>query len=156
MKLAKVSVMTALALGALVALTPMGRCEDNKDKDSTDQTPATAGKSVTKGRQNQFQHMAEQLKLTDEQKTKLQPILKEEATKLRELRQDTNLTAEQRRDKTREIRTQYVAKAKPILSTEQFEQFKKSQQQTGSRGQRGAKAAKSSAANSDSDSNSNK
>jgi Spy/CpxP family protein refolding chaperone len=147
--------MTALALGALLVLTPMGRCEDNNDKASTDQTPAAAGKNVAKSRQSQFQHMAEQLKLTDEQKTKLQPILKEETTKLRELRQDTNLTAEQRRDKAREIRAQYVAKAKPILSTEQFEQFKKTQQQTGGRGPRGAKAAKPSAASSSSSSSSN-
>jgi Spy/CpxP family protein refolding chaperone len=147
--------MTALALGAWVALTPMGRCEDNKDKDTTDQNSPAVGKSVAKSRQSQIDRMTEQLKLTDEQKTKLQPILKEETSKLRELRQDTNLTAEQRRDEVRELRTQYFAKVKPILSTEQFEQFKKSQQQTG-RGPRGAKAAKPAEADSNSDSNSNK
>jgi periplasmic protein CpxP/Spy len=144
--------MTALALGALVVLAPMGRGEDNKNKDGADQAPAAAGKSAAKARQDQFQHMAEQLKLTDEQKTKLQPILKEETTKLRELRQDTNLTAEQRRDKAHEIRAQYAAKVKPVLSTEQFEQFKKMQQQNANRGQHGTKAAKPAAG----DSNSNK
>jgi periplasmic protein CpxP/Spy len=138
MKLARISVLAALALSGLVAFAPLLRAQDSKD-DSTKNTPSqsTCGQRPRRtNQQNQFDRMAQQLKLTDEQKTKLQPIVKEENTKLRELRQDTSLTTEQRREKSRELRDQYTAKIKPILTAEQFEQYKKMGQQGGGRGQR--------------------
>jgi hypothetical protein len=56
---------------------------------------------------------------------------------MRELRNDTALTQEQRREKVREIREQSLAKMKPILTTEQYEAFKKMREQAPRRGQGG-------------------
>jgi Spy/CpxP family protein refolding chaperone len=83
--------------------------------------------------------MAERLKLTDDQKTKLRPIYQEEMTKTRELRQDSTLTAEQKRDKMRELRTEYLGKMKPVLSTEQYDDLKKMREQGAGRGPRGVR-----------------
>jgi Spy/CpxP family protein refolding chaperone len=139
MKLAKRSLLTAVALGMLVAMAPFTRAQDNNsdNNNSSPKPPATGQRARRGGGQNQFQRIADQLKLTDEQKTKLQPIFQEEATKLRDVRQDTNLSAEQKRDKSREIRDQYNAKIKPVLTADQYDQFKKLRQGGGGRPPRG-------------------
>ena len=140
MKLSKISLLTAL-LGTLVAWAPFTNAQDNAGAAKTER-PA-AGQRERRGGAagaNQFDRMAERLKLTDDQKAKLQPIVKEETAKIRELREDTSLTPEQRRDKVREVREQYLAKMKPILTTEQAEQLKKMREQTPGRAQRGPRA----------------
>lgn len=79
--------------------------------------------------QSQLDRLAEQLKLSADQKTKIQPIFRKEIAKLREIREDTELTAKQRGEKICEIRQQTTTKIKPILTEEQFEQFKRLPQQ---------------------------
>jgi Spy/CpxP family protein refolding chaperone len=134
MKLSQLSFLAALALGALVAIVPNARAQDTKDA-AKPALPASGARSGRGGGAAQLDRLSERLKLTDDQKTKLQPILKEEAAKLRELRDDKTVTEEQRPAKAREIRQQYLAKIKPILTTEQFDQLKKMREQN--RGQRG-------------------
>lgn len=140
MKLTKHSLITALALGSLVAFSPLLRGQENQENDRPRrERPANGDRERRPGGRggNQLEMIVQRLKLSDEQKSKLQPILQEEMTKLRELRQDTALTPEKRREKVREIREQNLAKVKPILTTEQFEQFKKLREQGPGRGQRG-------------------
>jgi Spy/CpxP family protein refolding chaperone len=139
MKAVKLSFMTAVALSTLVALAPLSRGQDSKDNKDTakpDRPPAGQPQRRGGGGAQAFDRIAERLKLTDDQKTKLQPIFQEEMTKMRDLRQDTTLTAEQRREKVRELREQYLAKMKPTLTTEQFDQLKKMREQA-PRGPRG-------------------
>jgi periplasmic protein CpxP/Spy len=136
MKLARFSVLAALALAGLVAFVPLSRAQDSKNDTNTPSQSTGGQRPRRANQQNQFDRMAQQLKLTDEQKTKLQPIVQEQSTKLRELRQDTSLTTEQRREKSREVREHFTAKIKPILTAEQFEQYKKMGQQGGGRGSR--------------------
>jgi Spy/CpxP family protein refolding chaperone len=83
--------------------------------------------------------MAERLKLTDDQKAKLRPIYQEEMTKTREVRQDTSLTTEQRRDKMRDLRQEYLGKMKPILTADQYDDLKKMREQGAGRGPRGVR-----------------
>ncbi len=153
MNLSKSSLITALTL-AFLAVAPMTRGQDSKDQksDAKPERPA-AGQRERRGPggANSFERVAERLKLTDEQKTKLQPIYQEEISKLRDLRQDTALTAEQRRDKVRELREQYLAKMKPILTTEQFEELKKSREGGMGRGPRGPRQGGESSSNSNAD-----
>lgn len=133
------NVFTAAALGLLVAFAPMSRAQQNDDN-ARRERPA-AGQRERRGAgpagENAFNRMAEQLKLTDEQKAKLQPLYREELTKLRELRQDTALTPEQRREKTRTIREQYLGKMKEVLKPDQFEQLKKMRETRPTGGARG-------------------
>jgi Spy/CpxP family protein refolding chaperone len=144
MKVSHVSFL-ALILGALVTLAPNSRGQDSPDaKDASKPDRPAAGQRERRGGPGgggaaQIERISERLKLTDEQKTKLQPILREEAAKLRELRQDNSLSREQMRDKAREVREQYLAKMKPILSEEQLDQFKKMRQEGAARGPRGSR-----------------
>lgn len=140
MKTPKINLIAFAALSLLVALTPLSRAQETPGQDAA--RPERPARSAGERRggaagANQLERIAERLKLTDEQKTKLQPILREEAAKLRELRQDTTLAGEERRTKVREVREQFLAKMKPILSTQQFEELKKMREQAQNRGQRG-------------------
>jgi Spy/CpxP family protein refolding chaperone len=75
--------------------------------------------------QNGINRLAEELKLTDEQKPKFEAVLKERRQKQLELRQDTVLSQEERVAKVREMRADTTAKMKAILDAEQFEKFEK-------------------------------
>jgi Spy/CpxP family protein refolding chaperone len=66
---------------------------------------------------------AQRLKLNDEQKAKLKPILEEENQKYVELRKQVNLKVDERRAKFTAIREETNAKLKPILTPEQYEQY---------------------------------
>jgi hypothetical protein len=138
MKPIKLTFLSALALGAIVVTVPVSRAQDTKDTPK----PATPSQGERRGGPPgaaSFDRVAERLKLSDEQKTKLQPVWNEEMGKLRDLRQDQSLTQEQRRDKVKEIREQYLAKMKPVLTTEQYDQLKAMRQQAAGRGPRGVR-----------------
>jgi hypothetical protein len=151
MKAPKSSLITLVA-AVLVSLAPSSQAQEERPAQDQPRRERPAGGAQRErrgpgGGVNRFEQIAERLKLSDEQKAKLQPILTEETTKLRELRQDTALTQEQRRTKVREIREQYLAKTKPILNTEQFDAFKKMREQTPAGGARGQRRAPENAPN---------
>jgi len=75
----------------------------------------------------QMQKMEQELKLTDEQKTKMQEARKEQAEKAKALRDDTTLTQDQRMEKMKALRTDNQAKMKTLLTPEQFEKWTKMQ-----------------------------
>jgi Spy/CpxP family protein refolding chaperone len=130
-----------LIAASLLAWAPSSSAQEERPAQDQPRRERPAGGERERrgpaGGANRFEQIAERLKLNDDQKGKLRPIFTEETTKLRELRQDTTLTQEQRRTKTREIREQYLGKMKPILTTEQFEQLKKIREETPARGRRG-------------------
>ena len=63
-----------------------------------------------------FKNLAEELKLTDQQKQQLKPILQDEAQKLKNLRAKTGLTKRQKHAQLNQIRQDPLARAKPILT----------------------------------------
>jgi hypothetical protein len=138
MKSPKISLISALALGALIAFTPASRAQDQKDttKPSTPSAtpPPSTQRPPRRGGANSFDTFAERLKLNDDQKTKIQPLFREEATKIRDIRQDTSLKPDEVREKIKTTREDYMAKMKPILTTEQYDQLKTMRQQAGQRG----------------------
>jgi protein CpxP len=72
---------------------------------------------------SQVQRIVDQLNLTLDQKAKADPFLEEDAKKIRALRDDSSLSAEDRKKKSAEIRKGTVAKLKPILTDGQWKQF---------------------------------
>ena len=72
---------------------------------------------------SQVQRIVDQLNLTPDQKAKADPFLEEDAKKVRALRDDASLSAEERKKKSAEIRKGTVAKLKPILTEAQWKQF---------------------------------
>lgn len=79
-------------------------------------TPAKAGQGQ---RGDRMEAMAKELGLTEDQKTKLAAIQKEETAKLRAL------TPEERKAQSKELREGMAKKVKPILTPEQFEKWQK-------------------------------
>ena len=122
--------ITALALGGLVAFSTNTLAQDKKEKPS-DSKPAAGERTGPRraGQGGQLAMMKEQLKLTDDQSKKLEPILKEQTEKMRALRDDKNMAPEDRRTKSREIREAYTTKIKAVLTKDQAEQWEKARQQ---------------------------
>ena len=61
-----------------------------------------------------------ELNLTEEQKEKLRPIYREQMEKLRELRQDTSLSPQQKRERFQAAREELTAEVKKVLTPEQL------------------------------------
>jgi len=69
--------------------------------------------------------LAKQLDLTEAQKEKLKPILKDQAEQLKALRADTNMSRDDKMAKLKEIRESLNAQLKTILTPEQMEKWQK-------------------------------
>ena len=76
-------------------------------------------------RAEMFRRLGEELKLSDAQKEKLMPLLREEGEKMRVLQADTKLSREEKMAKFKELRESASAKTKTILTPEQQEKWEK-------------------------------
>ena len=90
----KKSTLFALALGAALAFAPAGQAQEKKDGEKGKGRPSP---------EERLKQLGEHLKLTDEQKAKLGPILKEEGEKLRAIFQDQNAAQEREIAALREV-----------------------------------------------------
>lgn len=106
----------ALALGSIIAFSPAAQAQDKKAEGQ--------GRPTLEARMKQ---LSEALKLTDEQKTKLEPILKEEGEKFRAIFADTNSSREEKGKKIQDARKDLSAKVKAVLTPEQAEKYEKIQ-----------------------------
>src|ERR1041385_4408621 len=116
MKMHKFSLIAALAMGSLML------CAWNSPAVETNTAPK-APRHGPPGVQQRVERMATELKLTDDQKTKLTALLEDEAKKMRELRSDASLSKEDRGEKFRAMRAENDAKIKQILTPEQYEKW---------------------------------
>ena|SRR5436309_10898957 len=82
---------------------------------------------------SQLQNMVDQLNVTPEQRTKLDPILDADAKAVRALRTG-DLSAEDRSKKTAEIRAETDTKIKPILTAEQWQKLQQLREERKSQG----------------------
>jgi len=72
---------------------------------------------------------ARELNLTEEQKQKIQTIVRERLEKLRDLRQDNSLTREEKIEKFKAARAEIDGEIKNVLTPEQYEKWKAKQGQ---------------------------
>jgi Spy/CpxP family protein refolding chaperone len=120
--------LLALLLAALaIAVVPATAQEPARDVDSllADQ---------------RLKRMTTVLTLTDEQKTKVRPLVVDEIKAFKSYRADTSLTEEDRIKKQKEFRASSKPKFKAILSDEQFAKYE--QLESEKRGKKPAKPAK--------------
>jgi periplasmic protein CpxP/Spy len=110
MKSTKTMLIAALAVGALLAGSSALRAQT-----ATNTPPANAHGGM-KGRQD----IAKQLDLTDDQKPKVQEIMKSAMDKGRALREDTSLTSQEKNDKAKAIKEETATQLKAVLTPEQF------------------------------------
>ena len=126
MKLYKLSLMAALAAGLVLASGGLASAQENKD----------GKKKGFMNAEQRIERMSTDLNLTDAQKTKLKAVFEDQTKKMRELREDTNLSQEQRQEKMRAFREENDKKMKEILTPDQFEKWQKQREQFGKRGER--------------------
>ena len=124
MKMKKVSLMAALAAGALIAFSPLVRAQD-KPARPEGRPPAGQRGEMAKER---VAKMAEELKLTDEQKTKVTALLKAQAETRRGLR---DATPEERKEKMKAGQAEMEKKMKEILTPEQYTKWEKLRKEAG-------------------------
>lgn len=113
MKLNKTLMIATLAVGSLFAGSIAQAQTDTN-------TPPAGGQGNRGGRQMTIEMVSTQLALTDEQKTKVKPIIEDLQKKMTDMRADTSIAQADRRTKSQEIRADATAKLKAILTPEQL------------------------------------
>ncbi|MFZ1071890.1 MAG: hypothetical protein WAO21_00505 [Verrucomicrobiia bacterium] len=146
MKITKPWIVTALVAGNMLL---WGLALNAQDATNTPPPPPPAGGPPPgsppgppggpgmRGRPN-FEMIAQQLNLTDDQKPKFRSILEDRMQKMRELRQDpdfASLSPEDRRAKMKVVQDAMEAQMKTLLTPEQFDKWQK-MPQSGMRGRR--------------------
>jgi Spy/CpxP family protein refolding chaperone len=120
MKLNKTLTLAALVLGGLLAGSFAACAQDSTNTP----TAGTRPPGAARGRMN-FESIATQLQLSEDQKTKARPIFQALAQQQAELRRDTTLSQADRRTKVLALRNDTTAKLKEILTPEQLDQWQK-------------------------------
>ncbi len=123
----KITIQTLIVLAAVVgtlSLQPLARAAE-----STAPARPGAGGDRLAALRERMQDTAKELDLTPEQKEKLQTILRDQMEKLRDLRQDTSLSQQEKREKFQAAREGITAEVKKVLTPEQFEKWKAKQTQ---------------------------
>jgi Spy/CpxP family protein refolding chaperone len=123
MNLNKQTLIALAAVAGVLSLQPLTRAAD------TNEPAPPAGGDHPGAWRERMQETARELNLTDEQKEKLQTFIRGQMEKLRDLRQDTNLSLPEKREKLQAIREEITVEVKNVLTPEQFEKWKAKQAQ---------------------------
>jgi len=132
MKATKPLIVTALVAGTLLAWNPALHAQ-NATNTPPPAPPAGGppggppGGPGMRGRPN-FDMIAQQLNLTEDQKPKFRAIMDTRMQKMRDLRQNpdfANLSQDERGAKVRAIQDESEAQMKALLTPEQFEKWQK-------------------------------
>jgi protein CpxP len=107
MKVTKNILIAALAMSALLTCSSSLRAQD-----STNTPPA--------GMKSARQNILKELNLTDDQKPKFHEIMKGSMEKRKALRDDTNLTPEDKKAKMKAIQEDTNTQLKALLTVDQF------------------------------------
>jgi Spy/CpxP family protein refolding chaperone len=73
--------------------------------------------------EQRLQRMTQALNLTEDQQTKIKPILENESTQMQSLRSDSSLSQEDRMAKMKQIRENTTSQINPILTADQQKQY---------------------------------
>lgn len=121
-----------LALSAMAAfsfVTPVvtAQTQDNAENKAQEATQSSAQQQDNA--ESKLQQMSQELNLTDEQKTKLKPILQDEGEQLRALKSDTSVATQEKFQKAKEIRASHKQQIDAILTPDQKQKWQQMKQQ---------------------------
>jgi protein CpxP len=127
--MSKLSLIAALALGGLMACSTLATAADT----TADTTTPPAKKGGKKGMtaEQRLEAMTTQLTLTDEQKPKVKAVLDDSSKAMQEIRNDTSLDQQARRDKMQPIMDKQNTAMKAILTPEQYTKYQEMNQRKG-------------------------
>ncbi len=118
MKIHKISLIAVLAAATVLAYSPALRAQEKEKKDAPKREGRGGGDFV----KQRLDRLTEELTLTDAQKPKVEALLKDQAEKMRGLR---DATPEERQEKMKGTREEMSKKMKEILTAEQFAKYEK-------------------------------
>lgn len=124
MKATKTLFIAALAVGSLLALSPALRAQDEQ-KPAKPEVAPPGPHGPGANFEERVNHWAEALGLSKDTKAKFKATLQEENNKGKEIRNDSNLTDDQKKEKRKALREETNSKLKGILTAEQFEKWQK-------------------------------
>ena len=127
---------TFLATILLAALFSVGFAASNAfGQDSQEAPPAQGDQQPGMGRNmgrrpmmsvdDQLKHLTKKLKLSDEQQTKLKPILEDQHKQMDQLREDSSLSRQDKFSKMQDIRQSSDTQIKSVLNEDQQKNFDK-------------------------------
>jgi periplasmic protein CpxP/Spy len=123
----RISLIVGIALAGLLAGAGISKAQEAEKKQGGDRREAAA---------QRVERMAEELKLTDAQKTKVKEVMEAQQKKMQEARTaNPDATPEQRREAFRTAREEMAKKMKEILTPEQFTKWETMNAQRGPRGE---------------------
>ena len=128
----RLSLITAMALGGLVACSTLASAQDS----TTTPDAKKGGKRGPQTIEQQMERLAP-LNLTAEQKPKVEAVLKESSKKRQEIFSDSSIDRSQMREKMQPIMEEQNKKLKAILTEDQYKQY----QELTARGRGGKKKA---------------
>ena len=122
-----------LVLGAIAAIsvvTPVVIAQtqdsaENKSQQDTAQSSAQQQENV----ESKLQQISQQLNLSEEQKTKLKPILQDEVDQLKDLKSNTSVSSQDKLQKAKEIRAAHKEQIDAILTPEQKQKWQQMKEQ---------------------------
>lgn len=80
-------------------------------------------------------HMSKELNLTDDQKTKIKPILEEQMKQMQDARESTSGSQQDRRAKMKQIHENTMSQIRPILNSDQQKKLEEMMSRRGERGE---------------------
>ena len=125
MKLNKTLAFAALIAGSLLAGGALAQAQDATTASTNAPTGGPAGGGPRPRGMMNVDNLARRLDLTDDEKTNVAAALNDFQQKLRELRQDTSVSAEDKRAQSKQLREDLNAKMKDILTSDQDAQWLK-------------------------------
>ena len=138
MKLAKISLVAAIAVGLLLAFGNVASAQD-AGKDTTKK-----GKKGMPTIEQRMERYDKELKLTDEQKPKVKALLGKYDKKRQEaLGGDTNLSRQEMREKLQPIMEEQNKEMKKILTADQYKKYEELGQRMRGKGGKKGDAAQS-------------
>lgn len=132
--MSKLSLIAALALGGLMACSTLATAADTTPADTTT-PPAKKGGKNRPTVEQRMDEMTTKVGLTDEQKPKVKALLEATSKAMQEMRKDTGLDQQARRDKMQSIMDTQNTAMKAILTTDQYPKYL----ETNQRGKKGSK-----------------
>ena len=119
MKKSTFSLITVTVLGGLMAFSPLANAQDAKGEAKSEQNAP----GVQRKRPDPLQRLDKALTLTDEQKTKIKPILEDQTKQLKALRENAGEDRKGAAAQARKLTEEMNAKIKALLTPEQQTKF---------------------------------
>jgi periplasmic protein CpxP/Spy len=128
----------ALGLGLGAALGQDAQSSQDQSQPSQESAPPMGGhmhgrSGMMKDPNSQLKHLSKRLNLSDDQQTKIKPILEDQQKQMQQLWSDNSLSRQDRFSKMRDIRENSDAQIKNMLNEDQQKNFDKMREEQRSR-----------------------